>query len=391
MTDTFSPARPAAAAFDLVDRLAGLPADSPVTRLRLARAEVRSATQGSFEALFDGADGIKLSPLERELAALRVAALQFDAALAGFHRSRARRLGADDELLESIEQRPAHSADGDRLSSLLAFIDRLTLHPAAATPDHLAELQRHGLDAPALVTLAQLVAFENYLVRASAGLRALDALPPAATGLPVAAPEAWIAGRNILVASPPASGGFTLKALEWRAWLPTVDAAQASAAQLAVLDESNSAARTSPYYLTLVHNPAVLRQRSKLFNAIMYGTGGLPRAERELATVAVSRLNGCPYCASVHARLFAQLTKEPEVVQRLFDEGVNTPLSPRRRGLVDLAVDLTANPPALAAERLQALRQLGLSDLELLDAVHAAAIFAWANRLMQTLGEPVGF
>ncbi|MEP7297559.1 MAG: hypothetical protein ABI702_15355 [Burkholderiales bacterium] len=27
----------------------------------------------------------------------------------------------------------------------------------------------------------------------------------------------------------------------------------------------------------------------------------------------------------------------------------------------------------------------------LLDAVHAAAVFAWANRLMQTLGEPVPF
>jgi alkylhydroperoxidase family enzyme len=30
-----------------------------------------------------------------------------------------------------------------------------------------------------------------------------------------------------------------------------------------------------------------------------------------------------------------------------------------------------------------------LDDEQLLDAVHAAAIFAWANRLMQTLGEPV--
>ena len=112
---------------------------------------------------------------------------------------------------------------------------------------------------------------------------------------------------------------------------------------------------------------------------------------RELATVAVSRIDGCPYCASVHARFFAQLTKEPDAVQRLLDEGVNAPLSPRRRGLVDLAVDLTANPPALGVERLRALRQLGLSDLELLDALHAAAIFAWANRLMQTLGEAVGF
>jgi alkylhydroperoxidase family enzyme len=29
-----------------------------------------------------------------------------------------------------------------------------------------------------------------------------------------------------------------------------------------------------------------------------------------------------------------------------------------------------------------------LSDLEILDLTHAVAMFAWANRLMQTLGAP---
>jgi uncharacterized peroxidase-related enzyme len=171
--------------------------------------------------------------------------------------------------------------------------------------------------------------------------------------------------------------------------LPTVDVRQADAQQLLVLDESNASARTSPYYLTLVHNPAVLRQRSKLFNAIMYAPGGLPRAERELTTLGVSLVNGCPYCASVHARLFAQLTKEPQVIAALFESGVNAALTARRRALVDLAVNLSDNPPTVPTVQVQTLRALGLDDLQLLDAIHAAAIFAWANRLMQTLGEPV--
>ncbi len=34
-------------------------------------------------------------------------------------------------------------------------------------------------------------------------------------------------------------------------------------------------------------------------------------------------------------------------------------------------------------------RAAGLSSLERLDLVHAVAIFAWANRLMLNLGEPV--
>ena len=34
------------------------------------------------------------------------------------------------------------------------------------------------------------------------------------------------------------------------------------------------------------------------------------------------------------------------------------------------------------------LRELGLSDLEILDVSQAASFFSWANRLMLTLGEP---
>ena len=183
--------------------------------------------------------------------------------------------------------------------------------------------------------------------------------------------------------------GFTLQELQWAAWLTTVDAASATPEQLAVLDESTATARTSPYYLTLLHDVDALRERSRLFNAVMYGIGGLPRAERELATVAVSRINGCPYCASVHARLYAQLAKDADTVQRIFDQGVQADLPPRLRALVDYAAALTETPPAAGAKELAALRNAGLSELEILDATHAIAMFAWANRLMQTLGEPV--
>ena len=50
---------------------------------------------------------------------------------------------------------------------------------------------------------------------------------------------------------------------------------------------------------------------------------------------------------------------------------------------------LTRDPVGFGPEQLQPLRDAGLSDLEMLDAIHATAIFAWANRLMLNLGEPV--
>lgn len=112
-------------------------------------------------------------------------------------------------------------------------------------------------------------------------------------------------------------------------------------------------------------------------------------ADRELASVAVSRINGCVYCASVHGRLFAQLTKQPEIIQRIFDQGVDTELEPRARAIVDYAVKLTVAPELTTRSDLSRLRSAGLSELEILDLTHVVAMFAWANRLLQTLGEPI--
>ncbi len=121
----------------------------------------------------------------------------------------------------------------------------------------------------------------------------------------------------------------------------------------------------------------------------MYGSGGVRWSDRELAAVTTSRVNGCIFCASVHARLVARLTKDAKTIQRLLDDGIGTPLDARERAVVDYAVQVTRDPAGLGAADLAPLRQAGLSDLEILDATHAAAMFAWANRLMQTLGQSV--
>ena len=76
-------------------------------------------------------------------------------------------------------------------------------------------------------------------------------------------------------------------------------------------------------------------------------------------------------------------------MQKLIDEGVDTELPPRERAIVDFDVKLTRTPSTMTAADLAPLRQLGLTDQEILALTHATVMFAWANRLMQTLGEPV--
>lgn len=183
------------------------------------------------------------------------------------------------------------------------------------------------------------------------------------------------------------SPAFTLDAVDWAAWLPPVAEAEASPEQDAVVRKTTPAGWGSAYFALLAHDLAALSARTDLFHNIMYGPRGLPRADRELASVATSRVNGCVYCASVHGRLYAQITKHPEVIQRIFDQGVEAELEPRERAIVDYSVALTRVPDQISAADLAPLRAAGLSDQEILDLTHVVAMFAWANRLLETLGE----
>jgi len=185
------------------------------------------------------------------------------------------------------------------------------------------------------------------------------------------------------------SHGFTNASLDWDAWLDIIDLEQASEDQIKVLEESNPKAKTSDYYLFLAHQPEILRQRSAAFNAIMYAPGGMARAERELGSLVVSRINGCVYCASVHAQRFEQLAKRNDVVQQVFDDPYSAGTDAREKAITQFSIALTKTPNEIDASHIAALKEVGLNEQEILDLIHSVAIFAWANRLMLNLGEPV--
>lgn len=185
------------------------------------------------------------------------------------------------------------------------------------------------------------------------------------------------------------SHGFTNEVLDWQAWLDVIDLETATEDQIKVLEESHPKAKVSDYYLFLGHQPEILRQRSAAFNAIMYAPGGMSRAERELGSMVVSRINGCVYCASVHAQRFEQLAKRNDTVQQVFDDPYTAGTDAREKAISLFSIALTEQPGAVDAAAIQSLKDVGLTEQEILDLIHSVAIFAWANRLMLNLGEPV--
>jgi uncharacterized peroxidase-related enzyme len=360
---------------DLIDHLLALDPASPVYALRHQRDKVVASTQGSLEAIFDPTlTGLSLT--ERLLAAQRVAQLSGSAELAAYYASRLKGLP------------PVNAAA--RAETILQFAQVLTQRPVEGDREALLELPAAGLATADVVCLAQLIAFVAYQVRVLAGLKALADAGEVEAAAPTPESAPFVHPAQLPPPGEPLRiQGYTSESLGWKSWLPVLDLAQATPKQLEVLRTSHPKAASSDYYLLLVQQARILEERSVVFNAIMYAPGGLSRAERELASTVVSRINGCVYCASVHAQRFEQLVKRNDVIAQVFEAPQGAGTTAREQAIVRASIELTQSVTGFGATSVQALIAVGLSALEVLDLIHAIAIFAWANRLMLNLGEPV--
>jgi uncharacterized peroxidase-related enzyme len=360
---------------DLIDQLVCPDPHDPMRALRRERDKVVIASQASVEALMSpGLPGLSIAHR------LRVAAVV------------AENSGCPD-LAALYREHPWHAPTPDDALHLGLdhFARTLARRPSDGDRKLLDTLPALGLSTAEIVTLAQLIGLVSYQARVVAGLRAMSRWSAGTPGVAVGAEDPDFVHPAHL----PKPGqalrikGFTSAELGWRAWLPVLDVDQATPDQLAVLKASHPSAMSSDYYLLLALQPQVLTHRSAAFNAIMYAPGGLSRAERELASTVVSRVNGCVYCAAVHALRFEQLAKRNDVIAQVFEQPKGAGTTAREKAIVQVAIDLTGNPAAFEACHLSALANSGLSATEMLDLIHAVSIFAWANRLMLNLGEPV--
>lgn len=376
---------------DTIDLLAGLEQGSPTFTTRHEREKVALATQACGDLLLGNTLDTALTQAERLVLASEQARISGVNVLQAVYRARALALesAAITPELNTILNQPGAQTGNARMDAMLHFVRTLALNPAESDKAALLAIPAAGLSLNDTVLLAQLIGFVAYQARLLVGVKAMNDMGGVADA-PAAQPAD--AAPFVHPANLPAPGeplrrnGFTSETLGWESWLEVLNPENATPEQQHVLEVSHPKAKTMDFYLVLARQPQVLLERSQAFNAIMYAPGGLSRAEREVAATAVSRSNRCVYCASVHAQRFEQLAKRNDVMAQLFDEPDTAGTNARERAIIQASLALTRAPGSFGKQNLQPLRDAGLSDLEILDMLHSAALFGWANRLMLNLG-----
>ena len=134
-------------------------------------------------------------------------------------------------------------------------------------------------------------------------------------------------------------------------------------------------------FRALGHRPAELRAFLDYHDALMNGSEGLSKAERELVVVATSGANHCTYCIVAHGAILRIRSKDPLLADQVAANPWQAELDQRGRAIVDLALALARKPELFGEADLARARAAGLTDDEIWDVGAITALFAASNRL----------
>ncbi|MGC4107971.1 MAG: peroxidase-related enzyme [Thermomicrobiales bacterium] len=371
---------------DVVSQILRLTDESPIVALRADRPQQVDELQAYYDSLFspDAASAAALPLLDRALVAIRVAAHTGSDAVVAWYEGVARDTGATDAQIAAAKDIATPNTDQTTLGAATRRADLVTTRLVDTTKADVDALKEAGLSPQGILALSQVIAFVAYQLRFVAGLRAF--LRETAD-VPFAIPAAPTKGVRPALGSG-ATPEFTLDFLAWEPWLETAYETDLTPEQRAEVESFVGTSPNAIYQATLANDLASLKARAKVHHHLFTSEEPDPTAWRELGATTASRINGCVFCASVHARIYAHKSGKREVTEVFLRDSIDADLPAPERAVVDLATRVTLAPESLSQADFAALRDLGFNDLGILDVINYTAFFANANRLMLTLGEP---
>lgn len=135
--------------------------------------------------------------------------------------------------------------------------------------------------------------------------------------------------------------------------------------------------------------PHTLEGHMALYKACLHHRGNtVPEWFLEAVGVTVSRINGCAYCDQHHtvgmSRLLGGSASDYE--RALASDTPGAPFTRAEQLALAYAAKLTREPNRIEEPDVQALRNAGWSDGQILEINQAASYFAYANRTVSGLG-----
>jgi uncharacterized peroxidase-related enzyme len=169
--------------------------------------------------------------------------------------------------------------------------------------------------------------------------------------------------------------------------VPLVDRDTATGAVKDQLDQIHGAFGTVPAMFRAVANsPAALTSMWSAFGA--FGGGTLGSAIGEQIAVAVANRNSCGYCLAAHTALGKKAGLSRDT---LADAQDGQSEDPRTAALLRFALELVEQRGQVSSADVQAVRDQGWSDEEIVETIAQVALNLFTNYVNIALDVPIDF
>lgn len=166
-----------------------------------------------------------------------------------------------------------------------------------------------------------------------------------------------------------------------------LDPSQASPEVAAILQAVKAKlGRVPNLFLTLAKSPAALKAYLGASEAI--GNGRLDPKSREMVALAVAEANGCDYCLSAHSAIGKMVGLDEEAI---IQARGGVPAGQRQAALVAFSRAVIRERGRVSLLDLQAAREAGLDDEDLVEAVANVAVNVFTNYLNHVADTAVDF
>jgi uncharacterized peroxidase-related enzyme len=134
-------------------------------------------------------------------------------------------------------------------------------------------------------------------------------------------------------------------------------------------------------------SPAALEGYLGMSGAL--ATGSLPAPTRERIALAVAQINGCGYCLSAHAYLGKNLARLDDAEIAANRDGTSN--DAKAAAAVQFAAKVTQARGKVGAEDLQAVKDAGYSDAQIVEIIQHVALNTWTNYLNEVAKTEIDF
>ncbi len=139
-------------------------------------------------------------------------------------------------------------------------------------------------------------------------------------------------------------------------------------------------------FASLAHSPAALKALTGIFAAL--DEGALAGKAHEAIALLIGQFHGCKYCTAAHSALAKMAGATPEDAIG-FRKGQSD--DPKIQALLTLAEAMVKNRGKLDDAEVQAARDAGLSDAEMLETVAIVACNTYTNYINALVQTEVDF